>query len=198
MLKTSNSQRGRPVTNVPHPGFINKHISFSSKIFEPIMHDFIAQLKMSTEHRLAAHMERYQPLDQQQQLRVFSLFVNNPIAQQELTKAGKSREEVFLGFLARYDMKMKSRLTKNVQKYFLAMTLATCAQARAHTHTHTHIFPLSVYLPVSISLSLSLSRVRSRTHTSTHARTHAHVCISCMHIRDIDSFILRAQCIPIM
>ena len=121
MLKTSNLQRRRPVTNIPHHGFTNKHISFSSKLFKPIIQDFIAQLKMSQEHHLASHMERYQPLDQQQQQRVWSLFVNNPIAQKEVKKSGKPGEKLFRGFLARYDMKLQSKLTE------------TCR----HTHVHT-------------------------------------------------------------
>ena len=99
--------------------------SFNIKLFKQILQDFITQLKLSKmphEHHLASHMERYQPLDQQQQQRVWSIFFNHPIAQKEVAKSGKPGEEVFRGFLARYDMKLQSKLTE------------TCR----HTHMHTY------------------------------------------------------------
>ena len=104
--------------------------SFNIKLFKQILKDFIAQLKMLKEHRLASHMERYQPLDQQQQPRVWSMFVNNPIAQQEVKNSGKPGEEAFRCFLARYDMKLQSKLTE------------TCR----YTHTCAHTYCIDSFI----------------------------------------------------
>ena len=85
--------------------------SFNIRVFKPLVKEFIEQLKLSNELPLASHMEKYGQLNQQQQARVFSMFIDNPKAQQEVTKAGKPREEVFAGFIRRYNLKLRSNKT---------------------------------------------------------------------------------------
>ena len=104
---------------------VQRTFNFNIRLFKPVLKDIIAQLKMSEEHHLAAHMERYQPLDKHHRARVLSIFTSNPRAQQEVTTSGKPREKVFRGFLARYDMKLQSKLTE------------TCRHTHMHTCAHT-------------------------------------------------------------
>ena len=74
----------------------------------PLMKAFIKQLNASNEYALALHMEQYRPLNQQQQQRVFSMFIENQTAQREVASSGKSRQENFTGFIRRYNLKSKS------------------------------------------------------------------------------------------
>ena len=85
--------------------------SFNIRVFIPLVKEFIKQLERSNEYHLASHMGKYQPLNQQQQKRVFSMFIENHKAQLEVTKSGKSREEVFRGFIRRYNLKLQSKKT---------------------------------------------------------------------------------------